>query len=136
MAIGIFRRPYTIRRHSEQKIVNGYPVSGDTDFTAKLNVQPLSADEMLALPEGDRSIARVKSFGADALTPADENSGTLGDLLFFSGKWYECKSCVSWLHTPLKHYEAEFAMLADQKGQELPNCGNTIPPPSSGGGTG
>lgn len=129
MAIGVFRRPYTVRRHGEQKVVNGYAVSGDTEFTAKLNVQPLSADELLALPEGERSIARVKALGAYALTSADEHSGTPGDLLFFSGKWYECKSCVSWLHTPLKHYESEFVVLADQKGQKPPRSGgDTVDP--------
>lgn len=126
MAIGIFRRPYTVRRHGTQKIVNGYAVSGSIDITCRLNVQPLSSDELLALPEGERSDARVKTFGADRLIAADEHSGMPGDLLFFSGKWYECKSCVSWLHTPLKHYEAEFVVLADQTAQ---------PPPGSGGET-
>ncbi len=124
MAIGIFRRPYTVRRHGKQTVINGYAVSGSTDIICKLNVQPLSSDERLALPEGERSIARVKTYGADELTPADEHSGTPGDLLFFSGKWYECKSCVNWLHTPLKHYEAEFVVLADQSAE---------PPPGSGG---
>ncbi|GHU97424.1 hypothetical protein FACS1894208_12750 [Clostridia bacterium] len=129
MAIGIFRRPYTIRRHGKQQIVNGHAVSGDADITVKLNVQPLSADELLALPEGERTIARVKTFGADALKSADEHSGTPGDLLYFSGRWYECKSCVHWLHTPLKHYEAEFVVLADQTGQRPPvSGGDTVDP--------
>lgn len=123
MAIDIFRRPYTVRRHGRQTMVNGYAVSGSTDHIFKLNVQPLSSDELLALPEGDRSVARVKTFGADQLFPADEHSGTAGDLLYFSGRWYECKSCVSWLHTPLKHYEAEFVLLADQTTQRLPGSG-------------
>ena len=57
MAIGIFRRPYTVRRHGKQAIVNGYAVSDSTDFTFKLNVQPLSSDELLALPEGERHVA-------------------------------------------------------------------------------
>jgi hypothetical protein len=123
MAIGIFRQPYTIRRHGAQTITNGYAVSGDADITVKLNVQPLSADELLALPEGERSVARVKTFGADALISADEHSGTPGDLLYFSDRWYECKSCVHWLHTPLKHYEAEFVILADQSAAEPPDAG-------------
>jgi hypothetical protein len=126
MGIGIFRRPYTIRRHGEQKVVSGYAVSGDSDFTAKLNVQPLSAKELLALPEGERTVARVKTFGSDALISADEHSQTPGDLLYYDGRWYECKSCVHWLHTPLAHYEAVFVILADQKKQK---------PPKTGGGT-
>ena len=125
----LFRRPYTIRRHGKQTIINGHAVSGNKEFTARLNVQPLSADDLLALPEGERTIARVKSFGADALIAADEHSGTPGDLLFFSGKWYECKSCVHWLHTPLTHYESEFVVLADQAGQKPPGSGgDTVDP--------
>ncbi len=123
MAIGIFRRPYTVRRHDKQKFVNGYAVNGSADLTFMLNVQPLSSDELLALPEGERSVARVKTFGADRLIPADEHSGTPGDLLFVSGKWYECKSCIHWQHTPLKHYEGEFVVLADQSGQKPPKAG-------------
>jgi hypothetical protein len=127
MAIGIFRRPYTIRRHGEQKVVNGYAVSGSSDFTALLNIQPLSAKELLALPEGERTIARVKTFGADALISADEHSETPGDLLCYDGSWYECKSCVHWLHTLLTHYEAEFVILADQTAQDPPGSGGDTP---------
>lgn len=126
MAIGIFRRPYAIRRHGEQKIVNGYAVSGHSHFTARLNVQPLSANELLALPEGERTVKRVKAFGADALISADGHAKTPGDLLFYDGKWYECTSCVRWLHTPLSHYESEFVILAEQPAR----------PPSGEGGAG
>jgi hypothetical protein len=127
MGIGIFHRPYTIRRRGEQKVVNGYAVSGNSEFTARLNIQPLSADELLALPEGERSIARVKSFGTAALISADEYSQTLGDLLYYDGRWYECKSCVHWLHTPLTHYEAEFVILADQSKQKPLKAGGDTP---------
>lgn len=127
MGIGMFRRPYTIRRRGEQKIVNGYAVGGGSEFTAKLNIQPLSAKELLALPEGERSIARVKTRGADALVSADEHSRTLGDLLYFEGRWYECKSCIHWLNTPLTHYEAEFVILADQSKQKPPKAGGDTP---------
>jgi hypothetical protein len=127
VAIGIFRRPYTIRRRGEQKLVKGYAVSGDSEFTAMLNIQPLSAKELLALPEGERTVGRVKSFGADALLSADEHSRTPGDLLYYSGKWYECKSCVHWTHTPLAHYESEFVILADQKKQKPPLTGGAAP---------
>jgi hypothetical protein len=64
MAIGIFRRPYTVRR-------------------------------------------------------SGEHGGRPGDLLYYGGQWYECKTCVHWLHTPLAHYESEFVILADQSGQPM-----------------
>jgi hypothetical protein len=79
------------------------------------------------LPEGERTVARVKTFGADSLISADEHSKTPGDLLYYDGKWYECKSCVHWLHTPLAHYEAAFVILADQKKQKPPVSGGAAP---------
>lgn len=124
MAIGIFRRPYTIRRSGEQKIIDGYSVSEKTEFTAKLNIQPLSSNNLLAVPEGQRTIKRIKSFGSVEIVAADEQNETPGDLLFYNGNWFECVSCVHWSHTPLSHYEAEFVILADQSSQ---------PPPKSKG---
>lgn len=113
--MGLFRRRYTLRRHSASKTVDGYSASGYSDVTVSLNVQPLSSDELLALPEGERTVERVKTFGADKLLTADEHSGTPGDWLLYDGKWYECKSCVHWLHTPLAHYEAEWVISAEQR---------------------
>lgn len=119
----LFRRPYTIRRRGEQKIVNGYTISDNSEFTVRLNIQPLSKNDLLALPEGKKTIARIKSFGADALISSDEQNGTPGDLLYYGGKWYECCSCVGWLHTPLNHYEAEFVILSDQSKEKPPETG-------------
>jgi hypothetical protein len=88
-----------------------------TDLSVNLNVQPLSKNELQALPEGERTIKRVKTFGMDALVSADEHMQTAADLLFYDGLWYECKTCVHWLHTPLTHYEAEFVVLSDQSSE-------------------
>ena len=129
MAIGIFRSPYTVRRRGEQRIIDGYAVRDSSDFTAMLNVQPMSANELRNLPEGERTIKRVKTFGADELISADEHTGRPGDLLFLGGQWYECKTCVHWLHTPLAHYEAEFVILADQSGQPPPGAGGVAGDP-------
>lgn len=114
MAIGLFKRTYTVRKHKPQKITRGHASSPFTDVTTRLNVQPLSPDEMMALPEGERTVKRVKSFGADALTSADEFSGTPGDRLFYNGCWFECKSSVLWDHTMLKHYRSEFVICKEQ----------------------
>jgi len=124
MSIGIFRRPYTVRRFGTQQIINGYAVTGgQTDMTVMLNVQPLSKNDLLALPEGSRTVKRIKSYGAIALISADEQTQTKGDLLYYDNAWYECKSCVHWLHTLLTHYEAEFVVLEDQSKQQPPNVG-------------
>ncbi len=122
----LFRRPYPIRRYGKQTIVNGYAVNNSNDFITRLNVQPLSKNDLMALPEGERTVKRVKSFGSTALISADEHTGTLGDLLFYNEQWYECVTCVHWQHTALSHYEAEFVLLKDQTKQ---------PPPETGGDT-
>jgi hypothetical protein len=120
MRIRIFSGTYTVRRRGKQENINGYFVSESTDFTARLNIQPLSANELLALPEGERTVKRIKTFSMTALISADEHSGTPGDLLYYEDKWYECKSCVRYIHSPLKHYEAVFVILADQKKHKPP----------------
>jgi hypothetical protein len=85
-----------------------------------LDVQPLSSNELLVLPEGDRTVKRIKSYGADRLTSADENAGTRGDRLYYKEQWYECKSSVGWDHTILAHYRSEFVLLANQSNEPPP----------------
>lgn len=63
MGLGIFRRAFVVRRFGGENIVDGYGVSGYKDFIASLNVQPLSKDELQALPEGENTVKRMKAFG-------------------------------------------------------------------------
>ena len=118
MSTDIFRKPCTIRRFSEQEIVRGHAVAGYTDTKTKLNVQPLSPDELQALPEGERSIKRVKAFSDYPLTAADQYIGQPGDWLFYKGHWYECKSSVQWDHTPLAHFRSEFVIVPESELEE------------------
>ena len=122
MSIGLFKRPYTVRKHAVQKIVNGYTSAPYTDVKMRLNVQPLSPDELMALPEGERTKKRVKSFGSDKLISADEFTGTPADCLFYQGRWYKCTSSVLWDHTMLRHYRSEFTLLPESE-QEAPPSG-------------
>ena len=55
MILDIFRKKYTIRRHSEQQIVRGHAVYDYDELQTLLNVQPLNPDEIQALPEGERA---------------------------------------------------------------------------------
>lgn len=101
-AVGMFRRSHWIRRWGD---------GGRRDFKAKLNVQPMSSDDLQALPEGMRQTKRLKAWGSLALTAADQKLKRMGDWLYFGGRWYECVSCIRWDHTPLSHYESEFCMV-------------------------
>jgi hypothetical protein len=109
--IGLFKRTYPIRNYGGQVITDGYQSVEYADGAARLNVQPLSPDELLALPEGERTVKRVKTFGPDKFNSADEFTGTPATRLFYGGQWYECKSSVMWDHTILAHYRSEFVIL-------------------------
>ena len=120
MGIGLFKKSYTVRKYAPQTIKDGYASAEFTDITAKLNVQPLTPNELLTVPEGERTVKRVKSFGGDMLTSANESSGIPGDRLYYKGAWYECVSCVDWDHTLLKHYESQFVLLPPKEQEPAP----------------
>ena len=126
MNIGLFKKTYTVRHYTAQDIVNGYAAAAYKDTEASLNVQPLTPDDLTALPEGVRTVKRVKSFGPDKLASADEFGGVPGDRLYYGGLWYECVSSNMWEHTPLAHYESMFVLLPPGE-QEKPPEGVTSP---------
>ena len=110
MSMGLFKRTCHVRKYIPQTITDGYTNSQWKDIMVKLNVQPFSSYELMALPEGDRTVKRLKSFGSDKLTSADEFTGAPGDRLFYQDHWYECVSSVCWDHTILKHYQSEYVI--------------------------
>ena len=113
MLFGFFKHQYVARRLKPDTNHGGYSApGGHEDFLVTLNVQPLSSDELQALPEGQRTVKRIKAIGETKFQPADEETGTEGDRLYYGGKWYECKSCHTWDHTILAHTEAEFAEMS------------------------
>lgn len=111
--MNIFKKTYKVRTFGEQKKINGYAVSNSSETTALLNVQPLSPNELQALPEGERTIKRIKAFGSFPFTSANQYTGQQGDQLFYMGHWFECKSSVEWDHTMLAHYRSEFVILPE-----------------------
>lgn len=123
----IFRRPYTVRRFSEQQIVRGHAASSFIDSVTKLNVQPFSPNDLQSLPEGQRTVKRVKAFGDYALRAANQEDGTPGDWLYYLGQWYQCTSSVRWDHTLLGHYRSDFAVVAETQYDTSPPVEAVIP---------
>lgn len=112
MLFSFFKKDYIVRRFGEETVEKGVSGSTHEDSVVALeDVQPLSSDELQALPEGERTVRRIKSIGSTKFTTADEESGTPGDWLYYNGRWYECKSCQLWDHTILAHYESEFVVV-------------------------
>ena len=111
--LGIFRRKFVIRRFGEDEIIVGYAHATYEDTETSLNVQPLSADELAALPEGERRTKRLKAYGDLTFTTADQSTGRRGDWLLYYGHWYECVSSLGWDHTILSHCKSEFVEVAE-----------------------
>lgn len=112
MLTSLFKHQYVLRQMMADTMVMGYSApGGHKDQIIALDVQPLSSDDLQALPEGLRTVKRVKTLGGMAFTVADEENDVQGDRLFYEGKWYECTSCHKWDHTLLSHYEAEFVEM-------------------------
>ena len=112
MGITIFRRTFTIRRFGEDELIDGYAHTTYEDTETLLDVQPLSADELMALPEGERRTKRLKAYGDLVFTTADQATGRRGDWLRYNDRWYECVSSIYWDHTMLAHCKSEFVEVA------------------------
>lgn len=108
----MFRRKYTVRHFESGEIIDGYAHTYFNDERLMLNVQPLSSDTLEALPEGERRVKRLKAYGDEILTAADQRSGKRGDWLMYGGSWYECVSSLYYDHTILHHCKSEFVEVA------------------------
>ena len=100
--VGMFRRPIWIRR---------WGADGRHDFQMRLNVQPLRADELQALPEGLRQTKRLKAWGPSLLTAADQSMQQRGDWMYYCGRWYECVSSRFSGNTILRHWTSTFQLI-------------------------
>lgn len=118
----IWRKPYTVRHFTPGKVSRGYASSGYTDAVAELDVQPLSTKELEALPEGQRSKRRVKTFGDYPMQTANQATSVKGDRLFFEGRWYECEVSEPWNQTKLGHYFAQFVEVPENEKEAAPTA--------------
>lgn len=111
MNIRLFNKLYWLRRAGVQKLVKGYLVSGFEDMAVSLHVHPLSTNQIMALPEGERKMKRLEGHGEIELHVGDEAENRKGDLLYYQGDWYECLSCQLYDHTMLSHYNYQFVLI-------------------------
>lgn len=110
----MFKKTYTLRRYGPEQ-EEGFPY---TDMSVRLNVQPVSAAELQALPEGERSVKRLKAFGRENIRTASQTDGTPADRLWYRGQWYECEGADIWDHTPLAHCESQWVAVPENAPQE------------------
>jgi len=111
MNIRLFNRKYWLRRFGVQKVVKGYLTSGHKDVVVSIHVHPAGTDTISALPEGERRTKRLEGHGEVDITPANQDTGCKGDLLYYYGDWYECVSSQPWRTTMLSHYNYQFVLV-------------------------
>ena len=111
MNITIFNRPYWIRRFGPQTEYKGYLSAEYTDMVVSLHVHPPGTEQVTALDEGERIVRRLEAHGTDGLLTSDQDTGQKGDLLYFKGHWYECRSAEDYDHTLLHHLNYMFILV-------------------------
>lgn len=89
-----FRKPLTVKRTVAGAYVNGVYVEGsESTITIQASVQPMSGEDIVAVPEGRRSSDMVKLYAATNLNAqGDAGSGQSPDRIVWLGKDYEIYS--------------------------------------------
>lgn len=116
MVLGIFKKPYTLRRFEKTQIIRGRSHAAYTDSTVSMNVQPLSSDDLMTLPDGMRRKKNIRAIGRVLVRTADEKTGTLADRIYYRGEWYECTGADIWGNTPVGQVEAVFGLVPREAG--------------------
>ena len=86
-----FRKPFTVKRNAAGGYVNGVYVEGaETTITIQASVQPVSGQDLVAIPEGRRASDMVKVYTSeDLFGQGDAGTGQSPDRLVYRGKEYE-----------------------------------------------
>lgn len=116
MILDIFKKQYTLRRFEKTQIIRGRSRAVYTDSIVSLNVQPLTSDDIMTMPEGMRRKKNIKAIGRVQLRTADEKAGTLADRIHYHGEWYECTGADMWGNTPVGQTEAIFGLVPAESG--------------------
>ena len=111
----MFRSEYIIRRY--EKADGRISVS----WTIRSGcIQSLNTRELEALPEGERSAKKAKSFSSSEIRTVNQREEIPADRLYYQGEWYECEQASRWAHAPLAHWEGQWVVLPEGEQQEAP----------------
>jgi len=86
-----FRKHFTVKRTVAGVYTNGVFVEGaETTIMIQASVQPVSGQDLVAIPEGRRASDMVKAYTeSDLFSQGDAGSGQSPDRLVYLGKDYE-----------------------------------------------
>lgn len=112
--MNFFKRPYTVRRHSEPKNIRGYISIPYKDMTLPMDIQTME-DVVVTTEDGARSVQQLKVFCDSELLVEDKEKQQKADCVWFQEKWFDCQSCRLSENTPLRHWTATFIQCLDSK---------------------
>lgn len=106
--------PLTVYRTTAQgSYVNGSWVAGSTvEVIREVNIQPFKDEELLLLPEADRSREWYKLYCAeDFIADKPGASGTIADEFIWNGDRYKVMKVKRYQMQTLDHYKVHAARL-------------------------
>ena len=105
--------PLTIIRSTQGSYVNGEWVEGtETQVPLEVNIQPFKDQDLLLLPEADRSREWYKIYCADEIRMDKQGtSGWSADEFVYEGNRYKVMKSKKWSMGVLDHFEVAAARL-------------------------
>ena len=105
--------PLTIIRSTQGSYVNGEWVEGtETQVPLEVNIQPFRDEDLLLLPEADRSREWYKIYCADEIRMDKQGtSGWSADEFVYEGDRYKVMKVKHYSMSILDHYRATAARL-------------------------
>lgn len=113
MPFGLWRKKRIIRRYGPPEAEGGYESSTCEDIVILADVQTTEKRTNTG-EDGDDTLQKLKVFSEAEIKTADDSTGRKADLLWFQGKWYECRSSILSDNTMLKHWTSMFTQCANQ----------------------
>jgi hypothetical protein len=86
-----------VKRPPSGVYVDGrYSAGATTNFTVLASVQPLTGEDLLVLPEGERTDDAIEIFTLEKLQPSQQGAAELGDLVTYLGRDYRIRLAEDW----------------------------------------
>ena len=109
-----FAKPTVFKRRKPPKLEKGIMVESDEvqEIRGQANIQPMSIEEIKALPEGKDFNEQIHIFTDTAIQAAGKDSSSLGDYVIYRGQTFQIYTVLEW-DEPQPHFEA-YASLVDE----------------------
>jgi hypothetical protein len=114
--INIFSSPITVIRETKSgSYVRGIWTPGKaSEFEIQATVEPLDGQDLLLIPEGERTKEMIRIYSELELKTADEACARKADVVRYQGKLYEVHKVKTWTQL-IPHFETIAISKSDLK---------------------